>query len=964
MTDIGTLKEVEKVFKNYKMEILGLSETRWNGFGEFTTQEGNSFIYSGHQDENGAASYGVGILMSKTARKGLLDWTPVSERLITARFKSKVRNISIVQCYAPTNKATVEDKDAFYEQLENVFRKIKKQDIIMLIGDLNAKVGADNHGLEKVMGKHGLGVRNDNGERLIEFCRNYDLVIGGTLFPHKDCHKITWKSPDCITTNQIDHIAISRKWRRSLLDTRNKRGAHCGSDHHLVVASIRLKVAAKQTMAEKRKGRYDVGKLKNNTVKGEFNTELSNRFYTLQMGNNETINCKWNKTKDTFNKTCEDVLGTTRKQKEPWVSDNTWKLIEERNKLGQRRLQTLDVTEERSIRAEYYRKHKEVKRSFRKDRRDWAENLAKEAEQAAEQSDIRKLYSITKTLANKKSFIKKPVKNKDNQNVVVTEDQLQIWAEYFKELLNRDMPDSNVIGGNDEVLLECDPRINSNPPSRSEIIKAVKDLKNGKSPGIDNIPPEVLKACPETTAAMLQPLLEEIWHKETLPEDWQTGLLVKIPKKGDLTLCGNWRGITLLSIPSKILTKIILYRIQNVVDENLRKEQAGFRRNRSCVDMINTLRIIIEQSAEYQAPLYLTFVDFEKAFDSLSRDAIWKALHKFKIPQKLINIIKATYDNYSCRVIHEGKVSDPFQVQTGVKQGCQISPIIFLMVLDGVMRRVITTPRGIQWRLTQQIEDLDFADDICFMSHKIEDMKGKIQDLKNEGRKVGLKINTSKTKEMRINCKINTPLTVDSEIIESVDQFQYLGSIVDKQGGSDIDVDQRIRKAKGAFAQLMPIWRCKELRTGTKLRIFQSNVKSVLLYGCQTWRVTQAISKKLQTFINSCLRRILKIFWPNVIPNHELWSKTNQEPVATTIKKRKFGWIGHTLRKSPDDISRQTLDWNPQGRRKPGRPRITWRRTVEKEVKDEGKSWGEVKHLAQNRVRWRSFVAALCPPTG
>ena len=80
------------------------------------------------------------------------------------------------------------------------------------------------------------------------------------------------------------------------------------------------------------------------------------------------------------------------------------------------------------------------------------------------------------------------------------------------------------------------------------------------------------------------------------------------------------------------------------------------------------------------------------------------------------------------------------------------------------------------------------------------------------------------------------------------------------------------------------------------------------------------------------------------------------------VKKRKFGWIGHTLRRDPQNISRQALEWNPQGARKKGRPRITWRKTVEKEIEREGKTWGEIKAMARNRVRWKSFVAALRPP--
>nr|KAG5689217.1 hypothetical protein BaRGS_014873 [Batillaria attramentaria] len=150
-----------------------------------------------------------------------------------------------------------------------------------------------------------------------------------------------------------------------------------------------------------------------------------------------------------------------------------------------------------------------------------------------------------------------------------------------------------------------------------------------------------------------------------------------------------------------------------------------------------------------------------------------------------------------------------------------------------------------------------------------------------------------------------------------------------------------------------------------KIRIFNSNVKSVLLYGSETWRTTKTGSHRLQTFINRCLRNILNIRYPLVITNQDLWegtTPTRQVPIEQEIKKRKWGWIGHTLRKSTSNVTRQSLDWNPQGKRKVGRPKQTWRRSTDAEAKAAGTTWAELKRASQNRVRWRSVVAALCSP--
>ena len=128
--------------------------------------------------------------------------------------------------------------------------------------------------------------------------------------------------------------------------------------------------------------------------------------------------------------------------------------------------------------------------------------------------------------------------------------------------------------------------------------KLFKNLKNNKDSGPDNIPAEVLKADPNLTAEALHPLVNEVWNQENYPADWKNGHLTVLPKKGDLTKCENYRGIMLLSVPGKILSRIILNRMKTLVDRKLRNNQAGFRPNRSCADQITALRIIIEQSQE------------------------------------------------------------------------------------------------------------------------------------------------------------------------------------------------------------------------------------------------------------------------------------------------------------------------------------------------------------------------------
>jgi len=169
-----------------------------------------------------------------------------------------------------------------------------------------------------------------------------------------------------------------------------------------------------------------------------------------------------------------------------------------------------------------------------------------------------------------------------------------------------------------------------------------------------------------------------------------------------------------------------------------------------------------------------------------------------------------------------------------------------------------------------------------------------------------------------------------------------LGSITDSTGGTEADIKARVRKAQVAFSALNEIWHSTTHSTQTKLRIFNTKVKAVLLYGCETWKNSKYITTKLQVFINKSLRKILRIFWPDRITNNELWKRTKQPRIDLQIRKRKWGWLGHTLRKSTDDITRQALEWNPQGKRSRGRPKNTWRRTVLEQAKGVKKTWAEI----------------------
>ncbi|XP_074841593.1 uncharacterized protein LOC142008310 [Carettochelys insculpta] len=413
--NVRTLYQCEKLaqllceFDSYGMDILGTSEMRWTGSNRLVS-DGKTILYSGN---NSQYTHNVGLILSKEASRALVGWKPVNERIITVRFKSRHAKTTIIQVYAPTKDADEAEKDAFYNLLQDTISDFPNHDIKLLIGDMNAQIDNRRQGWEHVIGPYRLSTQtSDNGECLLLFCSMNNLCIGNTYFTHKNIHKKTWRSPDGITNNEIDYFCISKRWRPALLDVRVYRGADVGSDHHLLLALLRLHLKRKQERQTARP--YAVEKLRDQAIAEQYKLKLRNRFQ--QMQRETSLEDQWMQFKRAVTEIAEGMIGRRRgTQKERWIQDRTWQLIDERKFAKRQRDQAKSPGEKAEAMVKYQLLDPRVKKSCRTDKKELAEHKGAEAQEAAKKCDTKTLYRIVQELTGAKSNSNASIKDKNGK---------------------------------------------------------------------------------------------------------------------------------------------------------------------------------------------------------------------------------------------------------------------------------------------------------------------------------------------------------------------------------------------------------------------------------------------------------------------------------------------------------------------------------------------------------------------
>uniref|UniRef100_A0A4W2C0P8 RNA-directed DNA polymerase n=1 Tax=Bos indicus x Bos taurus TaxID=30522 RepID=A0A4W2C0P8_BOBOX len=413
----------------------------------------------------------------------------------------------------------------------------------------------------------------------------------------------------------------------------------------------------------------------------------------------------------------------------------------------------------------------------------------------------------------------------------LTEDIKKRWQEHTEELYKKDIhdPDNHhgVITHLEPDILEC------------EVKWALGSITMNKTSGGDGIPVELFQILKDDAVKVLHSTCQQVWKIQQWSQDWKRSVFIPIPRKGNAKECSNYHTIALISHASKLMLKILQARLQQYVNHELPDVQAGFRKGRGTRNQIPNICCIILKAREFQKNIYFSFIDYAKTFDCVDHNKLWKILKEMGIPDHLTCLLRNLYAGQEATVRTGHRTTDWFQIGKGIRQGCILSPCLFNLYAEYIMRNagLEEAQAGIK-NAGRNINNLRYADDTTLIAECEEELKSLLMKVKDESEKVGSKLNIQKTKIMAFG-----PITarqIDGETVDTMTGFIFLGSKITADGDCSHEIKRRLPLGRKVMTNLDSILKSRDITLPTKVRLVKAMVFPMVMYGYESWTIKKA----------------------------------------------------------------------------------------------------------------------------
>ena len=482
------------------------------------------------------------------------------------------------------------------------------------------------------------------------------------------------------------------------------------------------------------------------------------------------------------------------------------------------------------------------------------------------------------------------------------------------------------------------------PFTSGDIVSLIQSLKPGKAGGCDRIRPEmlktaVLKPTPENLAPedrSLTKAIKVLFNKSLdqmrMPADWQQGLITSIFKKGDTNDCGNYRGITLLSVVGKLLTKAVSDRLLKTAENKgwLADEQGAFRPKRSTRDQAVVLYRALLARRMANQNTFVFFLDMKKAYDTVWREGLLFLLYnKYKVRGKVYGLIKSLYTQTRSAALHEGSQSRYFSIQQGVRQGDPLSCILFNLFIND-LADAINQANGQSGVLVRKqiLRSLLYADDVAIPCDSMEKLVKVLSVVEAHSKKWRWSPNVSKSKILIVYGR-NTKTKYDQrdgplpklldQPVEIVKDFEYLGLIYTEDLSWGKHLDRTRLRGNKAAQKWYSVLSMKALSRAARVQLYKAVVRPCLEYGNTVWTPDRNQEKSLEVVQTTCLRWIIPCS-----KNVNSWALRAELGCEQLSARRDQALLSHWYslrsRADVDSLAVQASKWHIKAKQSKGKP--------------------------------------------